>query len=236
MVSVTYHVEPHAPAAHALPAAVLWDLDGTLIDSEAYWIAEETALVESYGGTWPDHLAEQLVGNALLDSADFIRAHSPVTMDRLEIVETLQDGVVRRLGERIPWRPGARELLTACQEAGVPCALVTMSWRLMVDAVVSQLPGMFVATLSGDEVEQGKPHPEPYLLGAQAVGVPVQDCIALEDSETGVASAYSAGARTIAIPLIVEPTPRPGLARIDTLAGVTPADLVRITDEAAARG
>lgn len=231
--AVTNATSSNEPAASTLlPAAVLWDLDGTLIDSEPYWMAEETALVESYGGVWTEELAAKLVGSALLDSADFIRANSLVTMEPYDIVETLQAGVVRRLGKRIPWRPGARELLAALREAEVPCALVTMSWRPMVDAVVAQLPGMFAATLSGDEVTNGKPHPEPYLLGAQALGVPIEDCIAIEDSETGVASAYASGAATIAVPLVVDPKSRPGLAKIPTLAGLTPSDLVAITDRA----
>ena len=226
----THHDVENPP----VPAAVLWDLDGTLIDSEPYWMAEESALVHSYGGHWPKEMADQLVGNALLDSADFIRANSPVTMAPRDIVTTLTDGVVARLRERIPWRPGARELLAELVEAGVPCALVTMSWRTMVDAVVDQLPGMFETTLSGDEVERGKPDPLAYRMAADAVGVPISDCVALEDSEVGVTSAYDAGARTICIPLMVEVAQRPGLAYVDTLEGLTPADLVRITD--AARG
>lgn len=217
-----------------LPAAVLWDMDGTLIDSEPFWFAEEKALVADYGGVWTDELATQIVGSALENAARFIRDNSPVTLEPDAIATRLTSRVSARLREEIPWRPGARELLTALVEAGVPCALVTMSWRDMVEPVLEQLPGMFTASISGDEVTNGKPHPEPYLLAAEKLGVQASDCIALEDSANGVASAYVSGARTIHVPLIGEVPDRPGLARVDTLAGLTPADLVRITDAARA--
>lgn len=218
----------------ALPTAVLWDMDGTLIDSEPYWIAEEYALIESFGGSWSLEHSERLIGASLLDSADYIREHTPVTLEPVDLVNRLQDGVIRRLRHEIPWRPGARELLAALGEAGVPCALVTMSWRTMVDAVLETLPGAFAVAVSGDEVSKGKPDPEPYYVGARALGVPVDQCIALEDSPTGVASAYASGARTIAIPHVVPVTPRPGLAMAQTLQGLSPTDLVRMTDEARA--
>lgn len=217
-------------ASSVRPAAVLWDLDGTLIDSEPYWIAEEFALVESFGGTWSLEHSEKLVGASLLHSAAYIREHSPVTLEPVELVNRLQAGVIRRLRHELPWRPGARELLGALGAAGVPCALVTMSWRAMVDAVLENLPGAFEVAISGDEVSKGKPDPEPYLVGAQALGVPIERCIALEDSPTGVASAYASGARTIAIPHVVAVEERPGLAFAKSLGDLTPADLVRLTD------
>ncbi len=224
------HDAPDDSPSPGLPAAVLWDMDGTLIDSEPYWIAEEYELVESFGGSWSLEHSEKLVGANLLHTAAYIREHTPVDLEPVELIDRLQGGVVRRLRADLPWRPGARELLADLGAAGVPCALVTMSWRSMVDAVLENLPGAFAATITGDEVSKGKPHPEPYYAGAEALGVPIEACIALEDSPTGVASAYASGARTIAIPHVVAVNPRPGLAFAQSLAGLTPADLVRITD------
>ena len=95
---------------------------------------------------------------------------------------------------KVPWRPGARDLLAELRVENVPCALVTMSWRRLVDAIVSELPrGSFAATVVGDEVRRGKPHPEPYLAAARALKVSARDCVALEDSPTGVRSATAAG-------------------------------------------
>ena len=207
-------------------------MDGTLIDSEPYWIAEEFALVESFGGTWSLEHSEKLVGANLLDSAAYILEHTPVDLEPVDLINRLQSGVIGRLRHELPWRPGARELLSALGTTGVPWAMVTMSWRPIVDARLENLPGAFDVAISGDEVSKGKPDPEPYLVGAQALGVPIEHCIALEDSPTGVASAYASGARTIAIPHVVAVEPRPGLAFAQSLRDLTPADLVRLTDAA----
>ncbi len=221
-------------AGGALPAAVLWDMDGTLLDTEPYWIAQEHALVESFGGHWSQEHAHQLVGNALLASAEYIRAHSPVDLPPVEIVDRLQQGVIASLREAVPWRPGALELLGALRAAGVPCAMVTMSWRAMVDVVLDALPpGSFSAVVTGDEVTRGKPDPEPYLLAARALGAAPADCVAIEDSPTGVASALAAGVRTLAVPHVVAVEPRPGLRTVPSLVGVGPGDLIGLTTAAA---
>jgi len=211
------------------PAAVLWDMDGTLVDTEPYWIAEERALVELHGGIWTDEHAYQLVGNDLMVSAQYIIDHAPIPLTPVEVVHELLAGVVRRVSEHVPWRPGAWELLEALGEAGVPCALVTMSWRSLADVFVTSLPaGTFAAVITGDEVAHGKPHPEPYRAAARALGVELQDCVAIEDSPPGVASAVAAGVPTIAVPHAVPVPPTVGAVQIDGLAGVKPADLLRL--------
>ena len=177
-----------------LPAAVLWDMDGTLVDTEPYWINTEYALVESYGNTWSDEHAHALVGSDLLDSGAYIAEHGKVPLEPHEIVDRLLDGVVAQVEERVPWRRGARRLLAELNAAGVPCALVTMSWRRFVDPIVAQLPpGSFQTIVTGEDVTRGKPHPEPYLLAAAQLGVDATDCIAIEDSDTGMRSAIGAG-------------------------------------------
>ena len=145
-----------------LPAAVLWDMDGTLVDTEPYWIDTEFALAEKYGGTWSHEHALNLVGNALLDSGDYIRVHMGIDRTPQQIVDELLDGVVARVAEDVPWRPGARELLDDLRAEGVPCALVTMSWQRFVDPILAQLPAdTFATVVTGDRVEFGKPHPSP---------------------------------------------------------------------------
>ena len=213
-----------------LPAAVLWDMDGTLIDTEPYWVENERALVESFGGTWTHENALACVGNPLDVSARYIRANSPVDLPEREITERMQAGVMERMRESMPWRAGARELLLALVEAGVPCALVTMSWRPMVDVLLEVLPeGTFSAVVTGDVVAAGKPDPECYLTAMQALGAQPAECVAIEDSSTGVGAALASGARTIAVPHLVEIPEQPGLARVATLTGVAPEDLWRLS-------
>lgn len=225
--SVVTSTAAAATRVQKLPAAVLWDMDGTLIDSEPYWMAEEHALVESYGGTWTDAHARALVGNPLEVSAQYIIDHSPVEADVTAVVDTLMHGVMGRIRGEVPWRPGALELLTGLHEAGVPSALVTMSWRPLTDLVVSLAPpGIFDVVVTGDAVGYGKPHPEPYLTAARLLGVDATSCVAIEDSPAGVASAVAAGVPTIAVPHVV-PVPRmAGAVQLPSLRGVRPADLL----------
>jgi len=221
--------EPTTTPAADLPAAVFWDMDGTLVDTEPYWINAEHAIVEEAGGVWNDEYAHQLVGNDLMVSAEFIRDNSPITLEPVEIVEDLLRRVIAQVTEHVPWRPGAIELLSALREAGVPNALVTMSWRSLADSVLAALPeGTFAAVITGDEVEHGKPHPEPYLAAARALGVEVGDCIAIEDSPTGVRSAVAAGVPTLAVPHVVPVPIIAGAVQAPSLRGLTPADLRRL--------
>ena len=225
--------EDPSPRVDGLPSAVFWDMDGTLVDTEPYWINAEHAIVEEAGGIWNDEYAHQLVGNDLMVSAEFIRDNSPVTLEPVEIVEDLLRRVIAQVTEHVPWRPGAVELLTALGEAGVPNALVTMSWRSLADAVVEALPpGTFTAVITGDEVEHGKPHPEPYLAAARALGVEVGDCVAIEDSPTGVRSAVAAGVPTIAVPHVVPVPVTVGAVQVPSLRGLTPTDLLSVFDGA----
>lgn len=193
------------------PAAVLWDMDGTLVDTEPYWIATEYALAEEYGGTWSEQDALQLVGNDLLASGRYIRDRMPLPLSAEEVVERLLDGVVAQVERAVPWRPGARELLAALRADGVPCALVTMSYERFVTPILAALPpGSFQVVVTGDQVTRGKPDPEAYLSAARLLGVEPSACVAIEDSETGCRSAEAAGCTVLAVPhhVPVEPGER----------------------------
>ncbi len=203
------------------PAAVLWDMDGTLVDTEPYWIECEFELVDAHSGTWSHEHAHAIVGSDLLESGRYIREHGGVDLPVDEIVNQLLDGVIARVRRKMPWRPGARDLLAELRVENIPCALVTMSWRRLADAIVAELPRRsFAATIVGDEVRRGKPHPEPYLAAARALSVSPRDCVALEDSPTGVRSATAAGCHVIAIPHIVEVPSSRRHRRVDSLADV----------------
>jgi HAD superfamily hydrolase (TIGR01509 family) len=208
-------------------AAVLWDMDGTLVDTEPYWVECEFEIVEEHGGTWSREHAMNLVGNDLLESGRYIHEHSGIDLEPAEIVEELLDRVMVRVGRTVPWRPGAAELLKDLRARGVRCALVTMSYRRFVAPILAGLPdGTFEVVVTGDAVSQGKPHPEPYLTAARLLGVEASDCVAIEDSPAGVGSAVAAGVPTIAVPHVV-PVPRhPGAVQLPSLHGVGPYDLL----------
>lgn len=183
------------------PAAVLWDMDGTLVDTEPYWIEAEFDLAAQHGGVWSHEHALNLVGQDLLDSGRYIREHMGIGVEPADIVEQLLDRVVERVEQAVPWRPGARELVADLASYGVPCALVTMSYRRFVAPVLAALPAeSFQVVVTGDAVSRGKPHPEPYLKAAQELRVDPADCLAIEDSNTGARSAESAGCVVLVVP------------------------------------
>ena len=199
---------PPAPAtpddagtpALPLPAAVLWDMDGTLVDTEPCWMAAERELVRRHGGTWGQEDAEAIVGMPLTVGAARLQA-AGVDLPVPEIVERMLDHVIATLDDHADWQPGALDLLVALQEAGVPCALVTMSYRRLAEAVLQQAPaGAFTVLVTGDEVTHGKPHPEPFLAAAAALGVDVTACVAIERrgaSCPGPQTAAAASARGV---------------------------------------
>lgn len=194
-----------------LPAAVLWDMDGTLVDTEPYWISAEHDLISSYGGSWSHEQALQLVGNDLLTSGRVIKEQTGIPLEPPAIVEALLDRVVAQLAEVVPWRVGARDLLADLGAHEVPCALVTMSYQRFVAPVLEALPPhTFATVVTGDTVSRGKPHPEPYLAAARMLGLEPGECMAIEDSPTGATSAAAAGCRVLVVPNHVEVPEREG--------------------------
>lgn len=205
-----------------LPEAVLWDMDGTLVETEPYWIESEYELVEQYGGTWSHEHALNLVGNDLIVSGRYIREHAGIDLEPSQIVEELLDKVVARIEKAVPWRPGAVELLTDLREHGVRCALVTMSYRRFVAPVLAALPeGAFEVVVTGDAVTQGKPHPEPYQKAAGILGIDPTQALAIEDSNTGARSAEAAGCLVLVVPNHVPVLPGERRVLVDTLVGLT---------------
>ena len=197
-------------------------MDGTLCDTEPYWIETEYELAARFGAGWSEADALELVGNDLLESGRYIQRRMGLELSPEEIVELLLDGVVERIERAVPWRPGARELLESLNAAGVPCALVTMSWQRFVAPILRQLPPhTFQAVVTGDQVAFGKPHPEPYETAAAALGVETADCLAIEDSNTGAKSAEAAGCTVLVVVNHVPVLEGPRRVFRDTLDGLT---------------
>ncbi|MCD9198038.1 HAD family hydrolase [Aeromicrobium wangtongii] len=204
-------------------AAVLWDLDGTIVDTEPLWMAAEHALAERHGKIWTEEDALELVGNSLIVSGEYIRTKLEIDMTAEAIVEYLVDSLVASLREHIDWRPGARELIAALAAEGVPQALVTMSYTAIAEPIAAALP--FAAVVTGDTVSRPKPYPDPYLLAAEKLGVDASDCLAIEDSRTGAASATAAGCDVLVVPHFVTVPEAERRVLLPTLAGLTPGHL-----------
>lgn len=200
-------------------------MDGTLVDTEPYWMRAEEELVTSYGGTWTHEDQFALIGAGLWHSAAVLKGRG-VSLTEDEIVEHLTSRVLEQIEEKLPWRPGARELLAELKAAGIPTAMVTMSLRRMADQIVAAFPlNTFDVVVGGDEVEHSKPHPAPYLRAAELLGVDPTHSIAIEDSTTGLASAVASGALSIGVPMHLALTEGLGYTIWPTLAGKTVADL-----------
>ena len=202
------------------PQAVLWDLDGTIIDSEEYWIVAEKELVEKFGGQWSHEDGLTLVGNGLPLTAAILQSKG-VLLSIHEIIETLTSRVIEQLNDSIPWRPGAVALIEQIEKAGIPQAIVTMSIERMAKAVSAAITHQPISVvISGDHVSASKPDPEPYLLVAQTLGVEISRCVAIEDSPAGCASAFDAGAFTIGVQNLINLENAKLDYKLDTLAGI----------------
>lgn len=203
------------------PAAVLWDMDGTVIDSEPLWLEAELSMLARYDIELTAEVRDRLVGSGLRAAAgEFQRLGVPLGVD--EIIAEWQAGVIAGLRAEGPrWRPGAVELLESLAAAGIPSGLVTMAVRPIADAVVALLPdGLFRDIVAGDEVAFEKPDPDPYLRGAALLGVPIERCLAIEDSVTGLAAAHSSGAVAIGVPNLLDLSDATAHEIWPTLAGV----------------
>jgi HAD superfamily hydrolase (TIGR01509 family) len=211
-------------------AAVLFDMDGLLIDSEPLWLESETAVMARLGADWTERDQAALLGGSLNRTVRYLLAKASRPAPPEAVAEWLMSGIIARVRRGgVPVRPGARELLAATAAAGLPTALVTSSERSFMDAVLASTGLRFGALVCADDVTATKPDPEPYLLAAKLLGVPSADCFALEDSPNGVASAEAAGCQVIAVPSLVPIPAAPGRTVVGSLLDLTAdADGIRV--------
>ncbi len=218
--------DPRPPRRPAALHAVLFDMDGLLVDSEPLWFVVEREVMARLGGPWGEADQQALIGGSLERTVSWLLAKAVP-------------------GPATPARPAARRwpagwsrewcgwcwsgacrcsrappaLLAALDAAGVPYALVTASSRAIMDAVLKVTGLTFAVTVCGEDVRRAKPDPEPYLLAAARLGVPPAGCVVLEDSPTGIAAARAAGCPVIAVPSVPVP-PAPGLLTVKSLSEV----------------
>ena len=185
------------------PKALLLDLDGTLLESEKLWLIAEQQVMERYGYVWTPADQHHCLGGPLERVAQYMEIKANGS-ERSEVIGSQLLNTVADLfmTEPLEWRPGAEALVAQAHQLQIPTVIVTASWRSVLDTVMARMSesvGTFSHSIAGDEVQNSKPHPEPYLCAAISVGVPIEDCLAIEDSPTGTQSAVSAGARVVAV-------------------------------------
>jgi HAD superfamily hydrolase (TIGR01509 family) len=188
----------------ALPAdplqAVLFDMDGVLVDSEPLWFEAESAVMARLGGSWSEDYQQQLVGGSMAVTVAYLLSRGTRRAEPAAVEQWLVDSMIDMLTSRpLPVMPGARELVGQVAAAGLPYGLVTSSERLIMDAVLAGLRADFPVAVCAQDVSRCKPDPEGYLLAAQKLGVDPRRCVVIEDSPNGVAAAEAAGCLAIAV-------------------------------------
>ena len=190
--------------------AVLFDMDGLLVDTEPLWFETEADVMARLGAPWTEQDQEQLLGGSMDNTVGYLLARATRPAPPADVARWMTEGMLRRVAEgRVMVRPGARELLAEVAAAGVPHALVTGSQRPFTEAVLASTGFRFPVTVTGDDVTRAKPDPEPYLLAAKLLDADPEQCVALEDSPNGVASATAAGCHVVAVPTLVPVPPAP---------------------------
>jgi HAD superfamily hydrolase (TIGR01509 family) len=210
-----------APPPSPLPDAVLFDMDGLLVDTEPQWFEAERRTVERLGGRWGKQQQVDLLGSNLEFAAHYMIRHTGSTWTVTDVMDLLVDNMSVELAQGVQFRPGALELLVDLRHASVPLALVTSSVRAHVDVVLAALPvDAFRDHVTGDDVRHLKPHPEPYLTALARLSVDAARCVVLEDSPAGVASAEAARCPVVAVPSVVPIEPSPARTVVPSLVEV----------------
>ena len=217
------------------PLAVLFDYDGTLVDTEPYWIQSEIGLINSFGAPWTHADASKLCGASRELTIEVQFAHMAAhgvdveSLDADDFYDRMCQDVIEDVTKKgLPWLPGARELLIDLKANRIPAAIVSNSPPQVLAAGLSQFPaGTIRVVIDGDTVTQGKPDPEGYRLAASRLGVTAEDCIVVEDTATGVAAGLAAGAVVLAVRGQFPVPDAPGQVKLPGLEGV---DLARLRE------
>ena len=201
-------------------------MDGLLVDTEPLWFETEAEVMARLGAAWTKEDQEQLLGGSMDNTVGYLLAKATRPAPPAEVARWMTDGMLKRAAEgRVIVRPGARQLLVEIAAAGLPYALVTGSQRPFTEAVLASTGFRFPVTVTGDDVTRTKPDPEPYLLAAKLLDAAPENCVALEDSPNGVASATAAGCQVIAVPSLLPIAPAPRRLIVPSLSDLSLATL-----------
>lgn len=203
-------------------SAILFDMDGTLVDSEPLWFQAEKQVMAEVGSTWEQSDQINCLGGPMEKTERYMQERSGNIKPFGYFSERLNDVMDEKLKHELKMMPSALELLLDCKSAQIPMALVTASTGRQMRAVLERFPtGIFASTVSKDDVEHSKPDPAPYKLAAKQLGVDIEKCLVLEDSITGVQSGLRAGAQVIGIPHLVQLQTHENLRVVKALSDLT---------------
>jgi len=216
--------------------AVLFDMDGTLVETEQHWGEAMFELAAQLGGRMSDAARARTIGASMRVSMTVLHADLGLTRSEEQLqadARWVEDRTAELLGAGIAWRPGAAELLREVRAAGLSTALVTTTPRRLADIVLrvirNDLGGdPFDVTICGDEVSARKPDPAPYRQAMDALGVTPGECVVVEDSLAGVTAGLAAGIAVLGVPALQQIPEAPGLVVRDGLTGVGVADLCEV--------
>lgn len=212
-----------------LPEAILFDMDGTLIDSDEWWFTAESRVFNRIGYRWTPAQSIEWIGASLLECCQHVVAEAHLTATPEALRDELAD-TVATLAENSPvsWRPGAYELLELTARLGIPSALVSSSYVRFTSCIQRQAPaGTLTANVSGDMVSRPKPDPEGYLRGADMLGAAPESCVTFEDSSPGIEAALAAGTHAVYVPFSAQAPVTDAMMMADSLADVDEAALRR---------
>ena len=203
-------------------AAVLFDMDGLLVDTEPLWFETEMEVMGRLGAPWTREDQKQLLGGSMPRTVSYLLGKATRPAPPEAVAQWMTDGMLERAAAgRVTVMPGARELLAEVAASGLPYALVTSSERPLAETVLASAGFSFPVTVTGDDVPVTKPDPAPYLLAAKLLDVDPARCVALEDSPNGAASATAAGCRVVAVPSFGEMPQAPGRLIVGSLRDVS---------------
>ncbi len=206
--------------------ALLIDMDGTLVETESRWWAAERRVMEMHGSTWEEDDQNQAIGGPLFKVVEYMGAKANVSSEIIfkQIVDEMLESFSQFKSDLLP---GWENIIQEAREQGIKTALVTASNRVLADALLinNSFQKYFDLVVTSDDVVETKPHPEPYLSAARHFGLDVLDCLAFEDSNTGITSSLGAGIPTIALPDRVLLDSRRGMKILSGLKGLSIDDL-----------